>query len=236
MNKVFIGFDPRQVLAYTVLQTSIITRADKPVTISPLIFQQLPLKRLGLTPFTWSRFLVPWLCDFHGWALFLDIDTYARDDIGGLFDLADEKHAVMVSKNKLAFEWASVMLFNCGHPDNRKLTPEFVETANKLHAISWTENIGELPGEWNHLVGYDEPNPNAKLVHFTQGVPCWPETFESEFAEEWHNEAKAAFSAQPWAALMGRSVHAKPVMERLAKQHGNGKSLPVEETPAGVAP
>lgn len=240
LNRVFIGFDQRQAISYTVAALSIISSTDTPVAISPLVYQALPLTRKGLTPFTWTRFLVPWLCNFNGWAAFIDADAFLRGDINDLFNLADDKYAVMVSAacvGNLAFERASVMLFNCAHPDNAKLTPQFVDTENGLHKIGWTENIGTFPGTWNHLVGYMPPNPDARLVHFTQGVPCWPETVDSEHASEWHNMAKIAFSAMPWADLMGNSVHAKPVMERLSRAKGaNGAAVtPAHSAIPGVA-
>lgn len=211
--RIFIGWDPRQPVAYTVLQHSIVARTSAPVSVVPLKIETLPFKRTGLTPFTFSRFLVPWICGYRGHALFLDVDILVLDDVAKLFALADGS-AVMVSKNEKRFEWASVMLFDCAHPDNAKLTPEFCETADSLHKISWTESIGSLPGEWNHLVGYDEPKP-ASLVHFTQGVPAWPETKDCEYADEWRRDAQEAISARPWVELMGNSVHAAPVMERL---------------------
>ena len=137
MNRVFIGYDHRQPISYQVLQHSIVTRSSKPVSITPLILPQLPLRRQGLTPFTFSRFLVPYLCDYQGWALFLDLDMLVRDDISELFALADDKFAAMVSKNEHRFEWASAILFNCSHRANRILTPEYIETARKLHGIEW---------------------------------------------------------------------------------------------------
>jgi hypothetical protein len=240
LNRVFIGFDPRQAISFTVAATSLVTTTDTPVAVSPLVYSQLPLTRKGLTPFTWTRFLVPWLCGFKGWAAFLDADAFLRGDINDLFKMADDKYAVMVSDactGNLAFERAAIMLFNCAHPDNAKLTPEFVNTQDGLHKIGWTENIGTFPGTWHHLVGYMAENPDAKLVHFTQGVPCWQETVDSEHAPEWINMAKVAFSAQPWAELMGHSVHAKPVMERLARARGaNGTAAtPSHEATPGVA-
>jgi hypothetical protein len=180
------------------------------------VIQQLPIKRTGLTPFTYSRFLVPQLCNFEGWALFLDLDMLVQGDIAELFDLADENSAVMVVKNGARFEWASVILFNCGHPDNRKLTPEYLETAEGLHGIAWTDKIGALPPEWNHLVMYDPPKP-AKLLHYTAGMPCYPETKDLGYANEWMTELKQMTMIVPWAQLMGNSVHAKPVLERLAR-------------------
>ena len=107
-----------------------------------------------------------------------------------------------------------------------QLTPDFVNAADGMHAISWTlpERVGDLPREWNHLVGYDAPK-DAKLVHYTQGIPAFPETAESEYAKEWTGYAQRAHSSVPWANLMGNSVHAKPVYERLMKAgHMQGKA------------
>lgn len=211
--KIFIGYDNRQLISYHTLEQSILANTTKPVSIHPLILKTLPIDRHGLTPFTYSRFLVPWLCKYEGWALFLDADMMLRTDISELFELADPAFDVMVCKNKLTYEWASLMLFNC--PRCRILTPKFVQNEKNLHSIAWSDNDGELPLDWNHLVGYDEPNPNAKNVHFTQGIPCFPETINSEHADEWQKYAKSIMTTLPWAALMGNSVHAKPVLERL---------------------
>ncbi len=216
MNKIFIGFDTRQAAAYTALSTSIITRATGPVALTPLLQHQLPVKRHGLTGFTWTRFLVPHLCHYNGWGLFMDADMLVLDDIDKLFALRDESKAVMVVKNKLAFEWGSLMLFNCSHPDNHILTPEYIETAKGLHQCQWTDNVGELPGEWNHLVGYDPPRKDAKGIHYTQGIPFFPETVDCEYSSQWNNELRVAASSRPWAEVMGPSVHAKPVYERLS--------------------
>jgi len=219
--RIFIGYDHRQPIAYNVLQHSILSRASRPVSITPLVLKQLPITRQGLTPFTFSRFLVPWLCKYEGVALFLDLDMLVLADIAELFDLYDERHAVMVCTSLDRFEWASVMLFNCAHPDNRVLTPDFVQTNERLHGIGWTREVGVLPPEWNHLVMYQDPKP-AKLVHYTAGIPIYPETKDLGYEAEWTREAKAAMSAQPWRVHMGRSVHYKPVMERLQRPAKDG--------------
>jgi lipopolysaccharide biosynthesis glycosyltransferase len=112
MLKVFIGYDHRQPISYNVLQHSVFRNSSKPVSITALKIDQLPIGRTGLTPFTFSRFLVPYLCDYKGWALFLDSDILVKGDIAELFNLSDDKYTVMVSKNEKRFEWASVMLFN----------------------------------------------------------------------------------------------------------------------------
>lgn len=231
MNRIFIGYDVRQIVSYTVLCQSIIDHASEPVSITPLVLETMPIKRQGLTPFTYSRFLVPWLCDFKGTALFLDVDILVRSDVTPLFDNPAHTwwgRAVTVSKNRLKFEWASVMLFNCEHLDNLALTPEYIEKANGLHQIGWTQSIGDLPGEWNRLAEYDEPDPNAKLFHYTSGVPCHAETADLPFADEWLKTAERAMSTEKWSTLMMNSVHAKPVYDRLVRE-GKIKADPALE-------
>lgn len=208
MLRIFIGYDHRQPISLNVLASSIYTRSSVPVAITPLVLNQLPIKRQGLTPFTYSRFLVPYLCDYKGWALFLDLDMICLDDINKLFELKDDKYAVMVSKNPLKFEWASLMLFNC--EKCTVLTPEFIEQAPRLHDCSWVadELIGDLPREWNHLVGYDKPREDVKLVHYTQGVPAFKETNDSEHAQKWFEGHVQLNKVTSWLDLMGNSVHA----------------------------
>lgn len=211
--RIFIGYDHRQAVAYNVLQFSLYRRSSKPLGISPLVLPTLPMKRQGLTPFTFSRFLVPWLCDYQGWALFLDIDFLVLSDIAGLFALADDRYAAMVSKNPKKFEWASMILFNCGHPANRVLTADYIDDPKRCvspHSMDWLppELVGDLPREWNHLVGYDAPRSDAKAVHYTQGMPIYEETTGSEYGDAWRAEHKASNSTSPWKELMERSVHA----------------------------
>jgi lipopolysaccharide biosynthesis glycosyltransferase len=207
--KVFVGYDHRQPIAYNVLQHSIISQSSKPVSITPLVIHQLECKRTGLTPFTFSRFMVPHLCDYEGWALFLDLDMVVKDDIAKLFDLADDRYSIMVAKNVLKFEWASVMLFNCAK--NRILTPDYIGKAAGLHKIGWLpdDEIGNLPPDWNLLVGYDQPIKNPKLIHYTQGIPLFPETRGSDYAKDWETALNAANMAVSWTELMGESVHAE---------------------------
>ena len=211
--RIFIGYDHRQPIALNVLQFSIFRRSSKAVAITPIVLPTLPMKRTGLTPFTYSRFLVPWLCDYQGWALFLDIDFLALGDVAQLFALADDRYAAMVSKNEKKFEWASMIMFNCGHPANKVLTPDYVEDPKRCvapHTMDWLtpDLVGGVPGHWNHLVGYDAPRADAKLVHYTQGMPIYEETSGSEYREEWMAEHKACNATSPWQQLMARSVHA----------------------------
>jgi hypothetical protein len=204
--KIFIGYDKRQPLAFNVCRSSIERRASSMVDIVPLMLEWMPVKRRGLTDFTFTRYLVPHLSGYMGDAIFLDPDTIVLDDIWNIFKDRDVRDAVSVVKNPLRFEWPSVMVFNNARCD--ALTLDLIENGSP-HKFEWAQNVGELPKEWNHLVGYDAPNPNAKIVHFTRGIPCWPETNFGEYAQEWCDEANYANSTVSWHELMGGSVHAK---------------------------
>jgi hypothetical protein len=219
MLRVFLGYDPRQPLAYSVLQHSIISNCSVPVAVTPLVLGTLPIKRRGLTEFTFSRFLVPWLCDFKGTAVFMDSDIVVTGDIKELFDQSEiSLHDVQVMQNQPKFEWGSVMLFN--NPRCMKLTPEFInDESNHLLDLAWARSVGTFSEDFNHCVGYQQPK-EAKLYHFTQGIPCWPETQGLVEDIHWHEALRKATHTVPWTELMATSVHAKPTMKRFLSKYG----------------
>lgn len=158
------------------------------------------------TEFAISRFLVPVVADYRGWALFMDCDMLIRADLAELFALADPAFAVQVVKHnhrpaermkmdgqyQLDYprkNWSSVILWNCGHPANAALDLIAINSlpGRDLHRFFWLadELIGELPREWNHLVGVDAPDPGAKIAHFTLGIPRMAGYEDCEFADEW---------------------------------------------------
>lgn len=216
--RVFIGYDPRQPLAYNVLQHSIVEKSSVPVSITPLILHQLPISRRGLTQFTYSRFLVPYLCGFKGKAIFMDADMVVDGDVAELIQYSAA--AVNVMQEQPAFEWASMMVFDCEKCTT--LTPEFIEDpANGLFDFAWADEIGSIPTEWNHCVGYVEPK-GAKLYHFTQGLPCWFETSGEAEDAAWLEARQRLTHTVTWKELMGGSVHAEPVMRRILARYGYG--------------
>ncbi len=208
--RVFIGYDPRQPVAYQVCAHSVWKHAVQPVGITRLDLSQLPIRRRGLTEFTYSRFLVPYLSDFQRYSVFLDSDILVRADVHGLLEemlaLGTAGGAVAMVQGPRRFEWPSVMVFNnrlC-----RNLTPAFIEDPrNGMFDMRWAPSIGALDSTWNHLVGYDAPDLGAKIVHFTKGIPVWPETERCEFAEEWHGMLSDSLHSVSHEELMGRSVH-----------------------------
>lgn len=88
--RVFIGYDSKEPVAYHVLAHSILRRASAPVSITPVALTQLgsiytrPRGPLESTEFSLSRFLVPYLCNYEGYALFLDCDMLCRTDLWDL--------------------------------------------------------------------------------------------------------------------------------------------------------
>lgn len=207
--------DKRQPIAYNVLRSSIENHASAPVDIQPLNIDFIPMKRRGLTDFSFTRYMVPFLCEYSGSALFMDADMIVRDDIYKLPPIVQMDYAVSVVKNPRRFEWSSLMYFNCN--DCRALTPELIERGIPQN-FDWSKwGVGELPTEWNHLVGYDEPNPNSKIVHFSMGIPIWKETAGCEFAEEWRDTFRRMNSSVSFQELMGRSVHVPHLDKLVAK-------------------
>lgn len=211
--RVFIGYDSRQPLAYTVCRSSVERHAKGRVQVEPLRLDWLPITRRGLTEFTFSRYLVPWLCDYRGVALFMDGDMIARADVRDLEALADPAMAVSVVMGAKRFEWPSLMLFRCDNARCGDLTPEWVgDPTTAPQTLEWAgDRLGWLPPEWNYCVGYDAPIQDPKVIHYTAGIPCWPETRWCDQAGAWFEEREAALATVTWEALMGNSVHRKVV-------------------------
>ncbi|MFN7677897.1 MAG: hypothetical protein ACK5QW_04785 [Cyanobacteriota bacterium] len=208
---VFIGFDPREDVAVNVLAHSIQARSSRPVRIAQVRLSQLgsaywrTRDPLQSTDFSMSRFLVPWLCGYQGWALFVDADMLCLGDIAELWDLRDPRHAVQVVRHEhrcapghkfqgerqtpyARKNWSSVMLFNCSRC--QALTPELVNTAPglHLHQFAWLDDdaIGELPPEWNVLVGVQEVPRQARLLHYTLGGPWFADCRAMACSDHWH--------------------------------------------------
>jgi len=214
--KVFIGMDPRQKIPAFVLAHSIQERASKPVSITFLRLNQLPIQRRGLTEFTFTRFLVPHLCEYQGVGVFLDADMLVDGDICELETLAKDQpdSDVLVATSAPRFEWPAVMVFN--NENCKRLTPEYVDDdANQMFDFAWAANIGNLPPEWHHVVGYEQPPSNPKLLHYTCGTPCWPEVRNLGGYDKWHDELREMNFTVSWLELMGQSVHVNKVLTSL---------------------
>ncbi|HUE45093.1 MAG TPA: glycosyltransferase [Aestuariivirgaceae bacterium] len=218
MLNVYIGYDPREAVAFYTLAHSILRRSSIPVSIAPLMQSQLkgiytrPRGPTESTEFSLTRFLVPFLSGFQGWSIFMDCDMLCRADIAELaaqIERQPEK-AVLVCKHdyvpkterkflnqvqtKYARKnWSSLMVLN--NERCRALTPDYVNTASglELHRFAWTQDslIGELPLEWNWLVEEYEYRPDARIVHYTLGGPYFDEYRDCDYASEWFEELRS---------------------------------------------
>ena len=207
--RIFVGLDNNaEPIAYHAFCQSVIERSTIPVSFTPLAINTLQgyeeTHTDGSNAFIYSRFLVPSLCGYEGVAMFFDGDMIVNDDIAKLLALYDDTKAVQVVKHDYQTKasikylgaknenyprknWSSVIIFNCAK--NKDLTPEMVmtSTGSFLHRFSWLndDDIGELPKEWNWLATEYALNPNAKLVHYTLGTPCFEDYQECDYSDEW---------------------------------------------------
>ncbi len=216
--RVFIGYDPREAVAFHVCCQSIIERASRPVAIYPLALNLFAADytekhKDGSNAFIYSRFLVPWLCRWEGYAIFIDGDMIVQDDIAKLWDRRQGFQGVSVVKHDYQTKhpvkylgaknedyprknWSSVIVWNCAFFPNRLLTPDYVSkaTGSHLHRFEWLgdQQIAELPAEWNHLCMEYEPNDKAKLLHYTLGIPAFDGYEDQEGANQWRTELSNA--------------------------------------------
>jgi lipopolysaccharide biosynthesis glycosyltransferase len=215
MIRIFIGYDPKEAVSFSVLCNSITRLSTQPLSIVPLNLRNLPMYSEihtdGSTEFSYSRFLVPYLADYKGWAIYMDCDMLLLDDISKLWSLQDSNYAVQCvqhqysTKQSVKFlgntnnnyyrkNWSSLMLFNCSHSAVSSLTPSIIEssTGKFLHQFEWVDDssIGDLPIEWNWLADEYGHNANASLLHYTLGSPCFEEYTDTPMAEYWFTEYK----------------------------------------------
>lgn len=164
------------------------------------------------TEFAVSRFLVPLICQ-HRWALFADCDVVFFADPRDILSKLEKGKAVyvvkhdyiphdewkMVNQRQTVYprkNWSSVMLFDCHHPANWRLTLHDINhrPGRDLHAFYWLNDaeIGDLPVGWNWLVGEQTKPDPLFLAHFTLGGPWIPGWKSAVHDDLWLRAAAAA--------------------------------------------
>jgi hypothetical protein len=210
---VYVGFDPREAVAYHVFCHSVLTKTKAQVSFTPVCGSQDDASNT----FSKARFLVPEMQGYRGWAIWADGDMLCRSDIQELWDLKRSGFDAMVVKHDYRTKhpvkylgqrnedypcknWSSLMLIDCGNAAWRR--PAYKELlkgpAGLLHRFSFLddERIGELPKEWNWLVSEYPLNQDAKLAHFTIGIP--PFYPSCDYSAEWFNELKFMTHHEHW--------------------------------------
>jgi len=208
---IVVGFDQREAVAYHVFCQSVLERSSSPIRFLPLSENLLKNYKEthsdGSNQFIYSRFLAPYLSEYKGWAIFADGDMVCQADITDLWNLRDESKAVLVVKHdyktkaKIKYlgnknenyprkNWSSLILWNCEHPANKLLTPDFIQSqlGSFLHRFSWLSDdlIGDLPAEWNWLAIEYPENPEAKIIHYTLGTPCFKDYSKESMSPVWY--------------------------------------------------
>lgn len=208
--RIFVGFDSAEAIAYHVCCQSILDKASRPVSFTPIGLANVPAEykrprgEKDSTEFAVSRFLVPWMCDFQGQALFVDCDMLFRGDVAELFDSVGTDKSVSVVKHDyipksdkkflgqkqtkyIKKNWSSVMVFN--NARCRALSLDYVQNAPglELHQFNWLDDseIGELEPAWNHLVGEYPESSSAKNLHYTLGGPYFSDYEDTDHAADW---------------------------------------------------
>ena len=216
---IYIGYDSKEDIAYRVCKYSILKRSKANIKVTSLKLYELVTNKLysraidplASTEFTYSRFLVPALNKYKGWAIFCDCDFIFFEDVSKILENLDNSKAVYCvqhdytpkEKHKMDGQkqtiyprknWSSFILFNCSHPSNKKLSIDLVnsETGSFLHQFKWLKDseIGSLDERWNWLEGWTSNHNNKKpfAVHYTRGGPWFDEWQDVEFAKEWISE------------------------------------------------
>ena len=225
---VYLGYDPREAVGTYVFMNSAMRRSSAPLSFHPLALTNLrgydDRSSKGTNDFIRSRFLIPYLQNYTGFALFVDgADMLVRGDLAELWSLRDPvRTAVQVVPHEYKTKYprkylgtsmesdnvdypkknqSSVMLINCAHFAWRQITPESLSLMDEqqLHRFEFMpeDAIKHLPPEWNVLVGEQPYNPNAKLCHWTLGVPGMDAYANTDYADEWFDELKRATYVVP---------------------------------------
>jgi len=222
--KIYVGYDSRQdedLLGKGILNPPFevckasIREYNKTVDIIPIKLNELidsgvynrGVDPLASTEFTYSRFLVPYLNNYQGVALFCDSDFLWQTDITQVLEYYDKDLSVMCCQHEYtpsnntkmdglkqtvypSKNWSSLMLFNCSHSDCKKLTPEIInnESPKYLHRMVWTEDykIGKIPLVYNWLEGDYDGDTQPKAIHYTNGGP-WHNTWDGDYSNNWLN-------------------------------------------------
>ncbi|KAL7162393.1 hypothetical protein ACSBR2_042808 [Camellia fascicularis] len=149
--------------------------------------------KLESTEFSFSRYLA----NYQGWAMFVDCDFLYLSDIKELINLMNDQYPIMCAQHDYAPKettkidgamqtmyptknWFSMVLYNCGHPKNRVLTLEVVNSESDAfpYRFQWLDDseIGSVPFVWNFLVGHNrvvkgDPSTISKVIKYTLRAP-----------------------------------------------------------------
>ena len=202
--RVFIGTGPGMEEACDVLCTSIMENTKSPDRIQISIMDawgeqkewrwwhgqpdprddEMWGKGYWVTPFTLFRYAIPHVCDFEGYAIYLDADMIVLGDICQLYEFREAgKWVIAANPNG-----DCVSVIDCSCVANDGQWPPFDKLkgghANKhdMRRLVSPYLMPKIPETWNSCDLY-EPN-RSQLVHFTgivtQPMKPWPDKVKYE--------------------------------------------------------
>lgn len=218
--RLFVGQDPREAIGLHVFLESLWKHTSLPVDVTvltPKVGEALGIKSDGTNNFSNVRFCIPHIQGYAGHAIWADgSDQLVRSDLAELWAMKDKSLAVQVVKHDYETKhpmkylgtvleagnasyprknWSSLVLWNCGHWAHFKARDKLLSGDGKyLHRFSWLKDdeIGDIPKDWNHIPRELPANPNAKLVHYSLGLPGFEHYRHDEHSREWQETLKSA--------------------------------------------
>jgi len=194
----FYGFDAREEVGAHTFVSSVLHSTKETVRFTPVRGPQ----KDGTNAFTYARFDIPRLMGYRGFAIFADgSDMVCKGDIGDLWAMRSLFLAVQVVKHEYRTRnprkyigtgmeaknedyprknWTSLMLINCAHYAWRRVD-------DRPHRLGFIpdDRIGSLPLAWNWLADEYGENDEAKLLHWTAGIPAFEHYKDAPQSDEW---------------------------------------------------
>ena len=212
--KLLIGWDEREAVGSHVFLQSVVDKCSLPVDVTiltPKLLTDLGIGTDGTNAFSKARFLAPYLYGYSGYTIFMDgADMLALGDLAELWSLRDDQMAVQVVKHDYTprkarkyigtsleaknepyprKNWSSLIIWHNSYFGHKQLTPEYINQASgsELHRFNWLpeERVGDLPKEWNWLVDEDNQSKQAKLAHYTNGLPGFTHYENVSYSDKW---------------------------------------------------
>ncbi len=222
MLRVYNGYDPREAIGTWVWQHSVLKRTTTPIefvnldkrtlgSVYPNLFAQN-----GTNQFAFSRFACADLSGNSGGpVIFADgADMICLTDLSTILNEVEFGKAVFLVKrpdyvatpikylgsemeatntNYPRKQWSSFMVIQPSHMSWKRIKWNTVEP-KYWQELGWLKDneIGELDSSWNRVVDEGDPVEDAKIVHYTLGIPALCAYRNTPGNDLWFAEAREA--------------------------------------------
>ncbi|MFN3826430.1 MAG: glycosyltransferase [Micavibrio sp.] len=211
--KVFIGTDVSQLGAAEVLRQSILETSSVPVHVETMERVHIPqpkdVRQSQRTGFSFSRWVIPELCDYKGRAIYIDADMMVFTDIKELWDWDMQGGTIAIVDGRdtsYCADWAkgnknetSVMVIDCAKAkwslaslvEGLDGQYDYKQMMSDLCFMDESEICRTIPRRWNAMDFWDK---SVSLLHYTN-VPTQPwVTVGNPYGHVWVNNLKRLIS------------------------------------------